>query len=67
MKKNVKLNSFYYGFPVFLVTTTDSSNGNTNIAPVSSSISLGDKIIIGVSKGSKTYSNLLSGSDAVIN
>ncbi|MEI7185959.1 flavin reductase family protein [Dickeya dianthicola] len=67
MKKNVKLNSFYYGFPVFLVTTTDSSNGNTNIAPVSSSISLGDKIIIGVSKGGKTYSNLLSGSNAVIN
>lgn len=67
MKKNVKLNSFYYGFPVFLVTTTDVHNGNSNIAPVSSSISLGDKIIIGVSKGSKTYSNLLSGSDAVIN
>ncbi|WES87457.1 flavin reductase family protein [Dickeya fangzhongdai] len=67
MKKNVKLSSFYYGFPVFLVTTTDSRNGNTNIAPVSSSISLGDKIIIGVSKGSKTHSNLISGSDAVIN
>ncbi len=67
MKKNVKLNSFYYGFPVFLVTTIDSKNGNTNISPASSAISLGDKIIIGISKGSKTHSNLLSGSDVVIN
>ncbi|ACZ76236.1 flavin reductase family protein [Dickeya zeae] len=67
MKKNVKLNSFYYGFPVFLVTTIDTRNGSTNISPVSSSISLGDKIIIGISKGSKTHSNLLSGSDVVIN
>ncbi|ACX88732.1 flavin reductase family protein [Pectobacterium parmentieri] len=67
MKKNVKLSSFYYGFPVFLVTTTDNSNGDINVASISSSISLGDKIIIGVSKGSKTYDNLLSGSDVVIN
>ncbi|AIU87902.1 flavin reductase family protein [Pectobacterium odoriferum] len=67
MKKNVKLSSFYYGFPVFLVTTTDNSNGEVNVASISSSISLGDKIIIGVTKGSKTYSNLLSGSDVVIN
>ncbi|MEQ9744766.1 flavin reductase family protein [Pectobacterium actinidiae] len=67
MKKNVKLSSFYYGFPVFLVTTTDNNNGEVNVSAVSSSISLGDKIIIGVTKGSKTYSNLLSGSDVVIN
>lgn len=67
MKKNVKLSSFYYDFPVFLVTTTDNSNGNINVSSVSSSISLGDKIIIGVTKGSKTCSNLLSGSDVVIN
>ncbi len=67
MKKNVKLSSFYYGFPVFLVTTTDSSNGAINVSPVSSSISLGDKIIIGISKGSKTYHNVLAGSDIVIN
>ncbi|KHS67311.1 flavin reductase [Pectobacterium brasiliense] len=67
MKKNVKLSSFYYGFPVFLVTTIDNSNGEVNVASISSSISLGDKIIIGVTKGSKTYSNLLSGSDVVIN
>lgn len=66
MKNKSKLNSFYYGFPVFLVTTQDSS-GNSNICAASSSISLGEKVIIGISKGSKTHSNLLAGSDAVIN
>ena len=66
MKNRSKLNSFYYGFPVFLVTTQDSE-GNNNISAASSSISLGEKIIIGISKGSKTYHNLLAGSDAVIN
>lgn len=67
MKKNVKLSSFYYGFPVFLVTTTDNNNGNTNVCAASSSISLGDKIIIGISKGGKTHANLMAGSDVVIN
>lgn len=66
MKSKSKLNSFYYGFPVFLVTTQDS-NGNCNISAASSSISLGEKLIIGISKGSKTHSNLMAGSDAVIN
>lgn len=67
MKKNVKLSSFYYGFPVFLVTTTDGNNGNVNVCAASSSISLGDKIIIGISKGGKTHANLVAGSDVVIN
>lgn len=66
MKNKSKLNSFYYGFPVFLVTTQDS-NGSTNISAASSSISLGEKLIIGISKGSKTWHNLMAGSDAVIN
>ncbi|SCC48781.1 flavin reductase family protein [Kosakonia oryziphila] len=66
MKNKSKLNSFYYGFPVFMVTTQDSEGGN-NICTASSSISLGEKIIIGISKGSKTHSNLVAGSDAVIN
>lgn len=67
MKKNVKLSSFYYGFPVFLVTTIDSNNGSVNVCAASSSISLGDKIIIGISKGGKTHANLMAGSDVVIN
>ena len=67
MKKNVKLGSFYYGFPVFLVTTTDANSGSVNVCAASSSISLGDKIIIGISKGGKTHANLLAGSDVVIN
>ncbi|CAI8787039.1 flavin reductase family protein [Kosakonia quasisacchari] len=66
MKNKSKLNSFYYGFPVFLVTTQDK-DGNTNVSAASSSISLGEKLIIGISKGGKTYHNLLAGSDAVIN
>ncbi|MDD7995239.1 flavin reductase family protein [Kosakonia radicincitans] len=66
MKSKSKLNSFYYGFPVFMVTTQDSE-GKNNICAASSSISLGEKIIIGISKGSKTHSNLIAGSDAVIN
>lgn len=67
MKKDVKLSSFYYGFPVFLVTTTDENNEKVNVSAASSSISLGDKIIIGISKGGKTCANLLAGSDVVIN
>jgi len=67
MKKDVKLSSFYYGFPVFLVTTTDENNEKVNVSAASSSISLGDKIIIGISKGGKTCANLLGGSDVVIN
>ncbi|MGY5955424.1 flavin reductase family protein [Kosakonia sp. BK9b] len=66
MKNKSKLNSFYYGFPVLLVTTQDS-NGNNNICAASSSISLGEKLIIGISKGSKTWSNFMAGSNAVIN
>ncbi|WP_039056992.1 flavin reductase family protein [Enterobacter sp. Bisph1] len=66
MKNRSKLNSFYYGFPVFLVTTQDNE-GNDNISAASSSISLGEKIIIGISKGSKTWHNFIAGSDAVIN
>lgn len=66
MKSKSKLNSFYYGFPVFMVTTQDSE-GRNNICAASSSISLGEKIIIGISKGSKTHSNLVAGSDVVIN
>lgn len=67
MKKSIKINSFYYGFPVFLVTTVDENNKTSNVCAASSSISLGDKIIIGISKGSKTHRNLMAGSDAVIN
>ncbi len=66
MKSRSKLNSFYYGFPVFLVTTQDQQ-GNNNISAACSSISLGEKIIIGISKGSKTWHNFMAGSDAVIN
>ncbi|SFT84734.1 NADH-FMN oxidoreductase RutF, flavin reductase (DIM6/NTAB) family [Kosakonia arachidis] len=66
MKNKSKLNSFYYGFPVFMVTTQDC-DGINNICAASSSISLGEKIIIGISKGSKTHNNLVAGSDAVIN
>ncbi|APG19901.1 flavin reductase [Kosakonia radicincitans] len=66
MKSKSKLNSFYYGFPVLMVKTQDSE-GENNICAASSSISLGEKIIIGISKGSKTHSNLIAGSDAVIN
>ncbi|ACS86397.1 flavin reductase family protein [Musicola paradisiaca] len=67
MKKQIEITSFYYGFPVFLASTVEPESQTPNIAPLSSSLSLGDRIIIGVNKISQTSANLLAGSDVVIN
>ncbi len=67
MKQSVNVKSFYYGFPVLLISTLDSETGAPNITPVSSSFSLGKKVIIGISKGNKAFDNVAGGSDVVIN
>lgn len=66
MHKQVKPKSFYYGFPVILLTTIDE-HGKTNITPISSSFCLGDNIIVGLSLGGKALENLRKTPEAVLN
>ncbi|ELY3087838.1 flavin reductase [Klebsiella aerogenes] len=66
MKQKIHINSFYYGSSVLLISTEDKETGEINLAPVSSSFALGTKLIVGIVKGSKTYHNLRSGSDASV-
>lgn len=67
MKKSVNVKSFYYGFPVYLAATIDPATQQLNIAPLSASFSLGNKLVIGVNKSNKTHDNIVAGSDVVIN
>ena len=64
--KKVNIDTLYYGFPVFLLSSIDN-NGTTNIAPITSSWSLGENIVIGLGTDSKTYENLKFIPEAVIN
>jgi flavin reductase (DIM6/NTAB) family NADH-FMN oxidoreductase RutF len=64
--KKVNIDTLYYGFPVFLLSTIDEK-GITNIAPISSSWALGENIIIGVGTDSKSYENLKAVPEAVLN
>lgn len=66
MHKTIPHGAFYYGFPIFLLSTIDEK-GNTNISPLSSSFSLGDNIVIGVNKQSKGFLNLQANGEGVIN
>lgn len=50
--------SMYYGTPVALIVTINE-DGSENIAPMSSSWSLRDRIVIGMGSASQTAENLL--------
>ena len=66
MHQTIHPKSFYYGFPVILLTTCDAA-GATNITPISSSWCLGDNLVIGLSTNSKAFENLQAVTEAVIN
>lgn len=66
-KKSIKIKTFYYGFPVIIVSTIDPASQNLNIAPLSASFCLGDKLYIATSVKNKTHDNIVAGSDVVVN
>lgn len=66
-KKSIAIKSMYYGFPAIIVSTVDLENGNSNIAPLSASFSLGEKLYIATSIKNKTCDNIIAGSDVVVN
>lgn len=66
-KKSIAIKSMYYGFPAIIVSAVDPENGNSNIAPLSASFSLGKKLYIATSIKNKTCDNIIAGSDVVVN
>jgi len=56
----------YFGTPVALITTLDSK-GNVNIGPMSSVWGLGWTLMLGLECASKTYQNLVSQKECVVN
>ena len=66
-KKSIKIKTFYYGFPVIIVSTIDPASQNLNIEPLSASFCLGDKLYIATSVKNKTHDNIVAGSDVVVN
>lgn len=58
--------TLYYGFPVILLTTVDAV-GKSNISPISSSWSLGNKLVIGIGSGGKAYDNIKAVPEVVLN
>ncbi|MGQ3663814.1 hypothetical protein [Citrobacter braakii] len=66
-KKPIKIKSFYYGFPVVIVSTIDPAGQNINISPLSASFCSGDKLFIATSVKNKTHDNIVAGSDVVVN
>ncbi len=67
MFKKMEKESFYYGFPVVLMTTKDEMTGNDNLTPISSTWTLGKTIVIGISMHSKGYTNLKVGHAVTFN
>ncbi|HEY4288520.1 MAG TPA: flavin reductase family protein [Puia sp.] len=56
----------YFGTPVALITTVDAT-GNVNIGPMSSVWALGWTLLLGLECASKTYQNLISQKECVVN
>lgn len=56
----------YIGTPVALITTTDEK-GNANIGPVSSAWALGWTVVLGIICESKTFQNIVTQKQCVIN
>lgn len=56
----------YYGTPVVILSTLNP-DGSTNIAPISSSWALGDRLVIGVGLGGRSAENLMARPECVLN
>lgn len=48
MFKRIEKESFYYGFPVVLMTTKDTTSDKDNITVISSTWTLGRTIVVGL-------------------
>lgn len=67
MFKRIEKESFYYGFPVVLMTTKNVEGKEDNITVISSTWTLGKMIIIGLGLQNKGFTNLKIGSEATFN
>lgn len=67
MFKKIEKESFYYGFPVALMTTKDPGTGADNITPISSTWTLNKSVVIGLGLHNKGYLNLEIGSHLTLN
>ncbi|OTN89691.1 hypothetical protein A5819_002189 [Enterococcus sp. 7E2_DIV0204] len=67
MFKKVEKTSFYYGFPVVLMTTKDLETARDNITPISSTWTLGKSIVLGIGLHNKGFLNLKLGSEVTLN
>src|ERR1700749_1645137 len=64
--KTINPSILYFGTPVALITTLDET-GNVNIGPMSSVWGLGWTLLLGLECASKTYQNLVSQKECVVN
>ncbi len=67
MFKEIEKESFYYGFPVALMTTKNSKNEEDNLTVISSTWTLGRTIVAGVGLNNKGFLNLAVGTGATFN
>lgn len=67
MHKELNKESFYYGFPVALVTTKNFETGIDNITPISSTWTLGKTVVLGIGIYNEGYSNISLGSTIILN
>ena len=58
MHQRIERFGFYYGFPVFFMTTKDRATGADDLTPLSSSWTLGNTMVIGIGQGNKGFQNL---------
>ena len=64
MHQRIERFGFYYGFPVFFMTTKDRATGADDLTPLSSSWTLGNTMVIGIGQGNKGFQNLEEGAEA---
>ena len=64
MHQRIERFGFYYGFPVFFMTTKDRTTGADDLTPLSSSWTLGNTMVIGIGQGNKGFQNLEEGAEA---
>ena len=64
MHQRIERVGFYYGFPVFFMTTKDRATGTDDLTPLSSSWTLGNTMVIGIGQGNKGFQNLEEGAEA---
>lgn len=66
MHKQIHPKSLYWGNTVILLNTIDAT-GSTNITPISSSWTLSNNIVIGLSLNTKAVENIESCPEVVLN